>query len=134
MEKNEIFTAKIIETTHDLSARERILMKDTSNAIKIDNEIDIVAGSGEKFIITPVDYVVLQIHNEKSKDRKDYNNYLIIDKNGDKFVTGSPSFWQAFKEIWDEMRAESDEEFSIEIYKLPSKNYSGKDFITCSIL
>ena len=128
------FTTKIVETTHELTAREKILMKDTSNAIKIDAEIDMIANAGEKFIITPVDYVILDIHNEKSKDRKDYQNYVIIDKDGNKYVTGSPSFWSAFKEIWDEMRAESDEEFSVEIYKLPSKNYSGKDFITCSII
>ena len=125
----ENYSVKIIETTHDLTAREKILMKDTTNAIKIDTAI--ADGSIE---ITPVDYVILEIHNEKSKDRKDYQNYLIIDDQGNKYVTGSPSFWNSFKEIWDDMRAESDEAFAISIYKMPSKNYSGKDFITCSII
>ena len=128
------FETKIIETTHDLSARERILMKDTTNARKIDEVVDEYRDNGETLVITPVDYVVLQIHNEKSKDRKDYNNYLIIADDGAKYVTGSPSFWNSFKEIWDEMKAESDEPFQIEIYKVPSKNYNGKDFITCSII
>lgn len=128
------FETKIIETTHELSARERILMKDTTNARKIDEVVDEYRDNGETLVITPVDYVVLQIHNEKSKDRKDYNNYLIIADDGAKYVTGSPSFWNSFKEIWDEMKAESDEPFQIEIYKVPSKNYNGKDFITCSII
>ena len=128
------FETKIIETTHDLTARERILMKDTTNARKIDEVVDELRDNGEILVITPVDYVVLQIHNEKSKDRKDYNNYLIIADDGAKYVTGSPSFWNSFKEIWDEMKAESDEPFQIEIYKVPSKNYNGKDFITCSII
>lgn len=128
------FETKIVETTHDLSARERILMKDTTNARKIDEVVDEYRDNGETLVITPVDYVVLQIHNEKSKDRKDYNNYLIIADDGAKYVTGSPSFWNSFKEIWDEMKAESDEPFQIEIYKVPSKNYNGKDFITCSII
>ena len=128
------FETKIVETTHDLSARERILMKDTTNARKIDEVVDEYRDNGETLVITPVDYVVLQIHNEKSKDRKDYNNYLIIADDGAKYVTGSPSFWNSFKEIWDEMKAESDELFQIEIYKVPSKNYNGKDFITCSII
>ena len=128
------FETKIIETTHDLSARERILMKDTTNARKIDEVVDEYRDNGETLVITPVDYVVLQIHNEKSNDRKDYNNYLIIADDGSKYVTGSPSFWNSFKEIWDEMKAESDEPFQIEIYKVPSKNYNGKDFITCSII
>lgn len=130
----ENYSAKIIETTHELSAREKILMKDTTNARKLDTEVDLMTASGQPLVITPVDYVVLQIHNEKSKDRKDYNNYLIIDDEGNKYVTGSPSFWASFKEIWDEMTAESDEAFQISIYKVPSKNYNGKDFLTCSIV
>lgn len=130
----ENFTAKIIETTHELTAREKILMKDTTNARKIDNEVDLCKAAEQELVITPADYVILQIHNEKSKDRKDYYNYVIIDKDGTKYVTGSPSFWSSFKEIWDEMREESDEEFSISVYKVPSKNYNGKDFITCSII
>lgn len=132
--ENTIFTSKIIETTHELTARERIFMKDTTNAKKIDVVYDQKSASGQKFIITPVDYVILSIHNEKSKDRKDYENYIILDANGEKYVTGSPSFWSAFKQIWDEMKSESDADFDIEIYKQPSKNYNGKDFITCSII
>lgn len=130
----ENFTTKIIECTHELTAREKILLKDTTNARKIDNEVDLCASSGEKLIIRPVDYAILQIHNEKSKDRKDYLNYIIIDADGNKYVTGSPSFWQSFKNIWDEMKTDSEEDFEISIYKVPSKNYSGKDFITCSII
>lgn len=129
----ENYSATIKETTHELSARERIMMKDTTNAKKIDTAID--ESEGGKIVINPADYVVLSIHNEKSKDRKDYENYLIIDRNGDKFYTGSPSFWSSFMEIWNEMKADgSDEDFAIEVYKVPSKNYSGKDFITCSII
>lgn len=130
----ENYSATILESTHPLTAREKILMKDTTNAKKIDTEVDLCKASGEELIITPVDYVILEIHNDKSKDRKDYNNYIILDKDGTKYVTGSPSFWSAFKSIWDSMREDSDEEFQISIYKVPSKNYSGKDFLTCSII
>lgn len=127
------YTTQIIASTHNLSAKEKIMMKDTTNAIKIDEAID--HAEGKKLVISPVDYVILAIHNEKSKDRKDYENYLIISETGEKYVTGSPSFWASFTDIWDEMKAESpDEIFEIEIYKVPSKNYSGKDFITCSII
>lgn len=129
----ENYSATIKETTHELSARERIMMKDTTNAKKIDTAID--ESEDGKIVINPADYVVLSIHNEKSKDRKDYENYLIIDRGGEKFYTGSPSFWSSFMEIWNEMKADgSDEDFAIEVYKVPSKNYSGKDFITCSII
>lgn len=123
------YSAQIIESTHELSARERILLKDTTNATKLDDAVD--NSESGRVIIKPADYAVIAIHNEKSKDRKEYNNYVIIDESGEKFVTGSPSFWSNFKEIWDEMNGE---EFEIEVYKKPSKNYSGKDFITCSII
>lgn len=130
----ENYSVQIIESTHTLTAREKILMKDTTNARKIDTEADLYKANGEDFVITPADYVILSVHNEKSKDRKDYENYLIIDKDGTKYVTGSPSFWSSFKSIWDSMKEEGDEEFQISVYKVPSKNYSGKDFLTCSII
>ena len=37
------------------------------------------------------------------------------------------------RNIWDEMCGE-DEEWELKIYRMPSKNYTGREFITCSIL
>ena len=42
--------------------------------------------------------------NEKSDTNKDYNNYMIVDKDGTKYITGSPSFWDSFNEIYEEMK------------------------------
>ena len=124
----EGFKTSIKEVSKELTARERIMLKDTSNATKLDE----AANGSEPLVITPVAYAVLDIHNEKS-DNKDYENYIIVDANGTKYVTGSPSFWTAFMEIWMEM-VEEDEEYSIEVYKKDSKNYKGKQFLTCSII
>ena len=121
------YSVEIIETSKELSAKQRIALKDTSNAIKLDT-----ACEEEAIIIEPVDYAILSIHNEKS-DNKDYSNYVIIDKNGDKYVTGSSSFWNSFMDIYLEMKDE-DEAWSIKAYKLDSKNYKGKKFLTCSII
>lgn len=124
----EGYKVTIKEVSKELTARERIMMKDTSNATKLDE-----AASGDApLVIQPDAYAVLGIHNEKS-DNVDYDNYIIMDKAGNKFVTGSPSFWTSFKEIWEEM-ANEDEEYSIEVYKKDSKNYKGKQFLTCSIV
>ena len=117
----------IKEVSKELTARERIMLKDTTNAIKLDE----AANGGDPLVITPAAFAVLSIHNEKS-DNVDYENYIIMDTNGNKFVTGSPSFWASFMEIWEEMMNE-DEEYSIEVYKRDSKNYKGKQFLTCSI-
>lgn len=121
------YSVEIKETSRELSPKERIMLKDTSDATKLDEACDECS-----VIITPVAYAVLGIHNEKS-DNKDYDNYILQDASGEKFVTGSASFWNAFMSIYKEM-SEYDEEWSIKVYKLDSKNYKGKKFITCSII
>ena len=124
----ENYKVSIMEVSRDCTARERIMLKDTTNAIKLDEAATVDA----PLVITPDAYAVLAIHNEKS-DNVDYENYVVIDKRGNKYVTGSPSFWSSFMEIWEEMQGET-EEWSIEVYKRDSKNYKGKQFITCSII
>lgn len=110
----------------NMSARERIKLKDTSDALSLD-ELTTEA----PLVISPEYYAVLDVHNEYAKGDKDYSQYVVVDDEGNKYVTGSDSFYSAFKEIADEME---DEKYEIKIYRKPSKNYSGKDFITCSII
>lgn len=124
----EGYSVTIKEVSKDLSARERIKLKDTTNAIKLDMAVT----PDTPLMISPDAYAILNIHNEKS-DNVDYENYVILDKSGNKYVTGSPSFWQAFLEIWIEMEKEN-EPYDIEVYKMESKNYKGKSFLTCSIV
>lgn len=121
------YSVEIKETSRQLTAKERIALKDKTDATKLDEACDT-----EAVIITPVAYAVLSIHNEKS-DNKDYENYILQDANGEKFVTGSASFWNSFMDIYNEMVNEN-EEWAIKVYKLDSKNYKGKKFITCSII
>lgn len=123
----EGFNVSIAECSKELTARERVLMKDTGNAVKFDEVV-----KDDPLVITPASYAVLNVHNEKA-DNKDYYNYIIIDKDGTKYVTGSSSFWNAFKQIWDEMESE-DEPYQVEVYKVDSKNYKGKKFLSCSII
>lgn len=122
------YSVDIRESSKELTARERIRMKDTTNAIKFDDVV-----SNEPFVLKPVGYAVLAIHNEKSQDNKDYYNYVIISDDGNKYITGSTSFWTSFIDIWNDMSGE-EEEYSIEVYKMDSKNYKGKQFLTCSII
>ena len=120
------YEVTIKEASMELTAKERIRLKDTSNAIKLDTATD-----EAPLTISPKAFAILSIHNEKS-DNVDYLNYIIVDKDGNKYVTGSESFWSSFKSIWDEMETEA-EEWELEIYKLDSKNYKGKKFLTCSL-
>lgn len=121
------YEAKIREASKELSAKERVKFKDTTNAVQLDD-----ATKENPLVISPDFYVILDIHNERSED-KDYVKYIVVDKAGNKFVTGSESFFTAFKSIFEEM-AGTDEDYDIEVYRLPSKNYKGKEFLTCSIV
>lgn len=121
------YSVVIKDTSRELTIKQRIAIKDTSDAIKLDAACDENA-----VIIEPADYAILAIHNEKS-DNVDYESYVIIDKNGDKYVTSSQSFMSSFMNIYFEMEGE-DEAWSIKAYKLDSKNYKGKKFLTCSII
>lgn len=121
------YSVKIVNASKELSARDRVAVKDTTNAIALDD-----ATKDSPLVIAIDYYVELAVHNEKSED-KDYKKYVVVDKSGNKFVTGSESFFAAMLEIMDEM-AESGEDFEIQVYRLPSKNYKGKEFLTCSIV
>lgn len=121
------YEVTIKETSKTLTAKERIQLKDTTDAIKLDK------ATQEADVIIDVDYYAeLEIHNEKSDD-KDYANYVIVAKNGNRYVTGSPSLWSSFINIFKEMENET-EAWSIKVYRMPSKNREGKDFLTCSVI
>lgn len=124
------YNVSIKECSKELTNRERIRIKDTSNAVKLDE----AANGDSPLVIEPDYYAVLAVHNEKSEN-KDYEVYIIVDTSGTKFVTGSTSFFTSFINIWSEMKDDdSDEAWQIEVYKKDSKNYKGKQFLTCSIV
>ena len=127
------YSATIVESSRELTARERIMYKDTQNATSMLDLAKDAVKNGGKAIITPVTgYVVIDVHNEKSDD-VDYKNYIVLGENGEKYVTGSTSFWNSFKDIYNEMVNES-EPWGIQLNLIPSKNYKDKEILTCSLI
>lgn len=125
----EGYSTKVTFISKDIPTKEKIKLKDASNATSLD-----AATVEGPLVIDPDYYAEVSVHNEKSED-KDYKKYIIVDKEGNKFATGSEAFITAFKEIADDMAAEAPgEPYSIEIYRKPSANYKGKEFITCSLV
>ena len=124
----EGYKAIVSRASRELSVKEKIMLKDMSDAEKLD---DIVKDSA--VIINPDMYAMVNVHNEKS-DTKDYTKIVIIDKQGTKYTTGSMPFITTFLDIWDEMTDAGEEDFTIKIYPKESKNYKGKYFITCSLV
>lgn len=122
------FSVKIKESSFELSNKQKVQFKDTGKAVRLDE-----AAEGADFLIENVKgYVILDIHNDKS-DNPDYQNYIIVDGMDNKYVTGSPSFWESFINIFDEMK-DDDSEWGLVVYKRDSKNYKGKQFLSCSIV
>lgn len=126
------YTATITESSREFSAKERVMFKDLGNAESMIDYARAAIEQGAKATIDVADFAVISIHNEATDD-VDYTNYLLIDKNGNKYYTGSESFWNSFKNIYNEMK-DSDEEWGIELNLLPSKNYKGKEILTCSLI
>lgn len=124
------YSVKIVNSSKDLSAKERIQYKDTSDCVRIDK------ATSEAPLILDVDsWVELATHNEKAEG-KDYSQYVVIAKDGTRYVTGSETFWNTFMNIYDEIQdIEADgETWKLKIFRMPSKNRQGKDFITCAIV
>ena len=132
-QNNENYTSTIREASRELSAKERVMFKDMANATSLVDFVSAQRESGEKAVIDVADFAVIDVHNPKAQDNTDYTIYLVIDKNGNKFYTSSEAFWSAFSNIYAEMK-ESDEEWGIEAVLIPSKNYKGKEILTCSLV
>lgn len=124
------YSVKVVESSKELTKKETVMFKDLSDAVNLSEFIDEHDGA---VMIDVESWVKLTIHNEKAKDgqNKDYTNYVVVDKNGTRYYTGSESFWSSFKDIWCEM-SDSTEEWSLKVYKKQSKGK--KDFITCSVM
>ena len=124
------YKADISESSKELSTREKIKVKDLTSAIAIDKVVE----PEKPLVIAPDFYAYLIIHNEKlPENEQDYKTMVIVDKSGTKYYTGSDSAISSFVDIFDDM-IETAEPFEIEFYKRESKNYSGKHFITCSLV
>lgn len=132
-ENMENYVATIVESSRELTAKERVMYKDFSNATSLVDYVNVSRENGEKAILDVADYVVIDVHNPKAQDNTDYTVYLVIDKAGNKYYTSSQAFWSAFNNIATEMKG-SDEEWGIEAVLIPSKNYKGKEILTCALV
>ena len=123
------YSVTVKEVSKELTHKERVQITDLTDCVKLDT------ATQEGPVLIDLDYyAVLEIHNEKSTD-KDYENYVVADKNGTRYSTGSKSFFNNLVDIYEEMEdSEDDEVWQIKAYRKPSKNRQGKDFITCSIV
>lgn len=122
------YKATVKESSWEMSAREKLRYTDFTDVVQLDE-----ATQAGDLIIDVDKWAVVMVHNEKS-DTVDYTKYVIIDKEGQVYVTGSESFWRSFTAIYEVMSEEEETVYSIKVYRRESKNYKGKDFLTCRII
>lgn len=126
----ENYTVKIEKLYKEISVKEKILLKDFGGAVSLDE----ATKKNPSLTINVVNYAICSVHNERSSGEKDYQKFVVIDENGERYVTGSKAFLSSLEQIADEYAAAGlDEAMSIKVYRRKSKNYNG-DFITCSAI
>lgn len=120
------YSVSVASASHDLTPKQRVQAKDTTNCVRLDK------ATQEGAVYVTVDHwIELAVHNERAADQ-DYANYVVVDKDGTRYITGSHSFWDSFMNIFEEMK-DIDEAWTLKIYRMESKNRAGKQFITCSV-
>lgn len=120
------YSAVISASSKELSKKERIQLKDMTDVIRLDS-----ATKDGDVIISKVENIVeIEIHNDKATPT-DYKNIIVIGEDGTRYATGSTSFRNALFDIAEEM---GDDEYGIRVYRRPSQNYQGRDFISCAVL
>ena len=127
------YSTKIVNASRELSVKEKITLKDFNDCVGLDT----VVTEEQGLIIDPDVIVEVDVHNERAKDDKDYTTIVILDKDGTKYNTSSNSLKESVQYIMDEL-ADLDEadkaDLKIKVFKKPSKNYSGKYFLTATVI
>lgn len=126
------YKATIIDSSRELTAIERLRLKDTSAAIALDEELKKVEAAGEKYLeISPVVWATVSVENPKSSNPH-YNVYVLQQEDGTTYTTSSDSFWKSFGDIVSELHQDGLEPETVKAYHTPSKNYNG-NILLCTI-
>ena len=127
--KYKVIIAEVTEGK-ELNFRERARLVKLAGEKKIDKEIQLAENG--KLVIKPDYYAILDVHNP-SAENEDYSIMCFV-CDDDLYTTSSETLKDSYLELL-ELAKDSNEslDFPIEIYGVPSKNYSGREFFTCTI-
>lgn len=114
----------------ELTKKEKAMLKDLTDCIVLGTEAE---ANGCDIIIHPEFYAILSIHNDALAE-PDYDVYVIVDRDGTKYQTGSVSFITSFLEIMADMQDEDPETWAIKVTLKPSKNRTGKSFLKAILI
>jgi hypothetical protein len=123
-----MFNVVIEKSLKDVTKKEMLQLKDLADAVRLDQETQ---EHGSVMIYNIQNMVKMFLVSDDPKNPKEYAKTVITDTEGNRFVTGSESFARRAWEIADDMAGE---EFGLKVYRRPSKNYPGRDFLSCSVI
>ena len=123
---NANYNVTIINSTRELTKREKVKYKELAGAKPLDE----LSQEIENPIIKVKDLILLEIHNEASEN-KDYTVCVIVDKDDNIYTTSSASFTEKSFDIYNDLDGE---DVDLKIIRKDSKNFKGKQFITCTLV
>lgn len=135
MNTENTYESNIAYSSRELTPVERIKMKDLGSTLSLDEELDTAPDNKIVFKIELV--LLIDIKNLRSKSgNTNYAVTVIVDADtGIRYRTSSESFTNALSDIVDDLAKNNIPltDVSFVAYRKPSKNYSGKNFLTCTL-
>lgn len=125
------YSAKVIFSMRPVDKKKAFSICHGTNPLKVKELVT----ESEKLVVEGVlNAYVVDVHNEKAKDDKDYNEYIFETKD-QLYKSSSESLWRSFQDIYEtfEEEIEAGESLSIVISKVRSKNNEGC-FFTCTLI
>ncbi len=123
-----MFNMIISKSLFALNKKDVLQLKDLSDAIKLDQATQ---ENGSVVISNVRNLVSLALVSDDPQNPQEYSKTVVVDADGNRYVTGSDSFARRAWEIAEEME---DDEFGLKVYRRPSKNYAGREFLSCSVI
>lgn len=125
-----MFNVIVSETLKELTKKDLLQLKDLSDAVKLDQATqESVTGA---YIIADVKNIVsMNLVSDDPQNPQEYAKTVIVDADGNRYVTGSDSF---ARRVWEIAKEMDGEPFGLRVYRRPSKNYAGREFLSCSVI
>ena len=129
---NSNYKVTIEYSAKELTAKEKIQLKDITDSYSLDSLTQ--ESENKSVIIIVSNVVVLNVHNEKAENTN-YSKLVIIDNEGNKFTSSSNSLTEKVCDIIDDLKdIDYTDDITLKIYRKDSKNFKGKQFLTCSLM
>lgn len=125
------YSAKVIFSMRPVDKKKAFSICHGTNPLKVK---ELVTESEKLVIEGIVNAYIVNVHNEKAKDNKDYEEY-IFETQDELYKSSSDSLWRSFQDIYETFEEEiaAGESLDIVISKVRSKNNEGC-FFTCTLI